>query len=65
LSRNKNPLSNKVILKILIKIFFPFQDEGEIPSEEEKLEEGSRNIIFENVHFNYPARPDVNVRAKI
>jgi hypothetical protein len=41
------------------------QDEGDIPTDDEKLVEGSRNIIFENVHFNYPARADVNVSEKI
>ena len=48
------------IIYCFTMIFF-VQDEGEIPSEDEKFEEGSRNIIFEDVHFNYPARPDVNV----
>jgi len=37
-------------------------EKGDILPEETKNIEGARDIVFENVHFNYPARPNVNVR---
>lgn len=40
-------------------------EEGDILPEETKNLEGARNIVFENVHFNYPARMDVSVSKAV
>lgn len=38
-------------------------DKGDILPEETKNLEGARDIVFENVYFNYPSRLNVNVRT--